>query len=109
MRLGPTPDAGPLWSCDAAEHRVAAGAAETVLVWDRRNLGAPLTTLEDAHGDAVTQCRFAPGTPSLLLSCSVDGQVSVSDLTAPDPYDAFKARAERALCPTVPAEPRLLE
>lgn len=74
------PQSGPLWTVDASDSWLAAGAEETIYIWDKRNSSTVAAGLEDTHGEAVTCCRFDPADPSLLLTCSVDGQIAVTDM-----------------------------
>jgi len=106
FRVGPT-DEGAIWSADMAGNTLVSGAASgAVLVYDVRKLGGPRLFLEDTHGDLVTGCTLTPqgglpvsgGPPSawdksenVLLTCSVDGQIAVSDLSETDPDECFKA------------------
>ena len=61
----------------------------SVLVWDARKAAMPLRCYVESHADTVTQVAFHPGQPSLLLSGSTDGLVSIFEVEQADEDDAL--------------------
>lgn len=73
-----------VWSVSASTGQlVAAGTQSAVLVWDVRSAARPLHRFE-VHTEAVSAVRFQPGSPTTLLSGSVDGLLCAIDCTQAD-------------------------
>ncbi|CDK24991.1 unnamed protein product [Kuraishia capsulata CBS 1993] len=80
-------------SVGAGHGKIAAGTelqrpdAELYL-WDLRST-VPLRKFVDSHQDDITEVRFHPTNPEVLLSGSTDGYVNIYDLTIPEEDDAL--------------------
>lgn len=61
----------------------------SVLVFDIRNPSSPVRNFAESHTDTITQLCFNPELPSLLLSGSTDGLVSIFDIQQSDEDDAL--------------------
>ncbi|KAK3049226.1 hypothetical protein LTR09_009404 [Extremus antarcticus] len=62
----------------------------SVLLFDTRNPGAPVRSYVESHTDSITQLAFHPSQPSVLLSGSTDGLVSLFDLNIEEEEDALQ-------------------
>jgi WD40 repeat protein len=62
----------------------------SVLVYDSRNLSAPVRAYEESHTDSVTQLAFHPTHANVLLSGSTDGLVSIFDVEQAEEEDAVQ-------------------
>ncbi|KAI5785896.1 WD domain protein [Geopyxis carbonaria] len=73
-------------------------AGGDVLLWDVRTPKTPKVRYTESHNDDVTELRFHPRIPHLLLSGSTDALVNVYDLrTPPAPADSGTTDDEEAL------------
>ena len=78
-------------------HFIAAGTESvkeglgdvSVLVYDTRNPASPLRIYSESHTDTITQLAFNPDLPTVLLSASTDGLVSIFDIEKQDEDDAL--------------------
>lgn len=61
----------------------------SVLVYDMRNASTPLRNYAESHTDTITQLAFNAEQPSMLLSGSTDGLVSIFDIEQADEDDAL--------------------
>ncbi|KAL2059996.1 hypothetical protein VTL71DRAFT_9818 [Oculimacula yallundae] len=61
----------------------------SVLVWDMRDLTAPVVQYIESHSDDVTELQFHPTRPQILLSGSTDGLVNIFNTTITDEEDAL--------------------
>ncbi|EPE30819.1 WD40 repeat-like protein [Glarea lozoyensis ATCC 20868] len=73
---------------------IAAGTELTnhqasVIMWDARNLSAPVVEYVESHSDDVTEVQFHPSRPQILLSGSTDGLLNIYDTTVSDEEDAL--------------------
>ncbi|KAK4084219.1 uncharacterized protein Triagg1_699 [Trichoderma aggressivum f. europaeum] len=71
-------------ACSAGTQTIAVGTelenhAATIHLWDVRSSPSPKATYSEVHSDDVTSLAFHPSQPSLLVSGSTDGLVSVHD------------------------------
>ncbi|KAL6813372.1 WD40-repeat-containing domain protein [Trichoderma sp. SZMC 28013] len=71
-------------ACSASTQTIAVGTelenhAATIHLWDVRSNPSPKATYSEVHSDDVTSLAFHPSQPSLLVSGSTDGLVSVHD------------------------------
>jgi WD40 repeat protein len=79
-------------------HYIAAGTESikeglgdvSVLVYDTRNPATPLRQYNESHTDTITQLRFHPTQPNVLMSGSTDGLVSFFDVNQEDEEDALQ-------------------
>lgn len=82
----------------AQDHLLATGTESTkegladvsVSLFDIRNPSAPVRSYIDSHTDTITRLAFHPSQPSVLLSGSTDGLVSLFDTTHADEDDALQ-------------------
>lgn len=92
------PRSNGVTSLACVDNFVAAGTESTkeglgdvsVLLYDTRNPSAPLRQYNESHTDTITQLTFHPDQPSLLLSGSTDGLVSIFDVNQADEEDALQ-------------------
>ncbi|KAF2021084.1 WD40 repeat-like protein [Aaosphaeria arxii CBS 175.79] len=83
--------------CDASRNFIAAGienpndgpAESPVLIWDNRNPTSPLQSYTESHTDTITSLHLHPSHPTLLLTSSTDGLISIFDTSVPDEDDAL--------------------
>ena len=61
----------------------------SVLVYDVRNASTPLRNYAESHTDTITQLAFNEEQPTMLLSGSTDGLVSIFDVEQNDEDDAL--------------------
>ncbi|KAL7908871.1 WD40-repeat-containing domain protein [Trichoderma velutinum] len=76
-------------ACSASTQTIAVGTelenhAATIHLWDVRSNPSPKATYSEVHSDDVTSLAFHPSQPTLLVSGSTDGLVSVHDTTILD-------------------------
>ncbi|KAL7939738.1 WD40-repeat-containing domain protein [Trichoderma chlorosporum] len=76
-------------ACSASTQTIAVGTelenhAATIHLWDVRSTPSPKATYSEVHSDDVTSLSFHPSRPTLLVSGSTDGLVSVHDTTILD-------------------------
>ncbi|KAK9819875.1 hypothetical protein WJX72_003515 [[Myrmecia] bisecta] len=80
-----------LFTCSQSSHLVAAGSEGKIIFWDRRT-HKQCGCFDETHAQDVTQVRFHPGSTSTLVSGSVEGLISVFDLSQGlDEEEGFKA------------------
>ncbi|CZT12523.1 related to WD40 repeat protein [Rhynchosporium agropyri] len=87
-------DAPILSLATTSSYGLAAGTELTnhqasVLVWDMRDLTAPVVNYIESHSDDVTELQFHPTRPQILLSGSTDGLVNIFNTTIIDEEDAL--------------------
>lgn len=58
-------------------------------IYDMKAWHQPLRSLVDSHHDDITNIKFHPTDPNVLLSGSTDGYVNIYDLTQPEEDDAL--------------------
>lgn len=83
---------GPLLAAGTESNKEGLGDV-SVLVFDLRNASpssAPLRNYAESHTDSITQLAFHPTQPSVLLSGSTDGLVSLFDVTQGDEEEALQ-------------------
>ncbi|EDL36484.1 mCG144956, partial [Mus musculus] len=84
------------------DHVICAGAEKVdedalLVFWDARFTSQDLSTRDplgaysETHSDDITQVRFHPSNPNLVVSGSTDGLVNVFDLSADKEEDALVA------------------
>ncbi|KAM6483211.1 WD40-repeat-containing domain protein [Trichoderma sp. SZMC 28011] len=76
-------------ACSASTQTIAVGTelenhAATIHLWDVRSTPSPKATYSEVHSDDVTSLSFHPTQPTMLVSGSTDGLVSVHDTTILD-------------------------
>ncbi|KKO98580.1 hypothetical protein THAR02_09318 [Trichoderma harzianum] len=76
-------------ACSASTQTIAVGTelenhAATIHLWDVRSNPSPKATYSEVHSDDVTSLAFHPSQPTMLVSGSTDGLVSVHDTTILD-------------------------
>lgn len=79
-------------------HYIAAGTESlkeglgdvSVLLFDIRKPNAPLRSYVESHTDTITQLKFHPSHPQVVLSGSTDGLISVFDINQEDEDDALQ-------------------
>jgi WD repeat-containing protein 89 len=59
-----------------------------IFVWDSRNLQKSQHIYTESHTDTVTELKFHPSKPSLLLTASTDSLVNLIDVTNADEDEA---------------------
>lgn len=84
----------PFLSLDSRHNLLACGTELTgvdaeVHLYDIRNWKNPVRSFLDSHHDDVTDIKFHPSDPRLLLSGSTDGYTNVYDLSQEDEEDAL--------------------
>ncbi|KAI9100606.1 WD40-repeat-containing domain protein [Phlyctochytrium arcticum] len=65
------------------------GEDAKISIWDIRNTATPAAEFIECHSDDITQLRFHPSKPSVLLSGSTDGLLCLFDLTTLEEDDAI--------------------
>ncbi|ORY19200.1 WD40-repeat-containing domain protein [Clohesyomyces aquaticus] len=66
------------------------GAHESpVYIWDIRKPTTPQLTLSESHTDTITTLSLHPSHPTLLLTSSTDGLLSIFDFSQPNEEDAL--------------------
>ncbi|PTB40762.1 uncharacterized protein TrAFT101_005925 [Trichoderma asperellum] len=76
-------------ACSANTQTIAVGTelenhVASIHLWDVRSSPSPKATYSEVHSDDVTSLGFHPSSPTLLISGSTDGLVSVHDTTIAD-------------------------
>ncbi|KAL6904826.1 WD40-repeat-containing domain protein [Trichoderma evansii] len=76
-------------ACSANTQTIAVGTelenhVASIHLWDVRSNPTPKATYSEVHSDDVTSLGFHPSSPTLLISGSTDGLVSVHDTTIAD-------------------------
>ncbi|KAH8899227.1 WD40 repeat-like protein [Thozetella sp. PMI_491] len=76
-------------ACSSQNNAVAAGTElanhqASILLWDIRSPSAPKIHYDEVHSDDVTELRFHPTDPNILLTGSTDGLVNVCDIRIVD-------------------------
>ncbi|KAK3672809.1 hypothetical protein LTR78_007395 [Recurvomyces mirabilis] len=80
------------------DHIIAAGTESnkeglgdvSVLLYDNRSPAAPIRDYDESHTDSITQLAFHPSQPTILLSGSTDGLVSLFDVNQREEEDAIQ-------------------
>ncbi|KAK1255174.1 hypothetical protein MKX08_009169 [Trichoderma sp. CBMAI-0020] len=76
-------------ACSASTQTIAVGTelenhVASIHLWDVRSTPTPKATYSEVHSDDITSLSFHPSSPTLLISGSTDGLVSVHDTTIAD-------------------------
>lgn len=76
-------------ACNAQTQTIAVGTElqnhqASILLWDVRSSPSPKAAYHDLHSDDITTLSYHPINPSVLLSGSTDGLVSVHDTSIAD-------------------------
>lgn len=84
----------PFLSLDSRHDMLACGTELSGVdaelhIYDIKKLSEPLRSFVDSHHDDVTDIKFHPGDPGVLMSGSTDGYVNIYDLTNSDEEDAL--------------------
>ncbi|EDO16729.1 hypothetical protein Kpol_1003p34 [Vanderwaltozyma polyspora DSM 70294] len=84
----------PFLSLDSRHGMLACGTELSgvdaeIHIYDIRNFDKPVRMLVDSHHDDVTDIKFHPSDPNVLLSGSTDGYTNVYDLTQVEEEDAL--------------------
>ncbi|GAB1310537.1 WD40-repeat-containing domain protein [Madurella fahalii] len=79
-------------ACSSETNAVAAGTElanhqASILIWDLRSPSSWRIQYNEVHSDDITELSYHPSEPTLLLSGSTDGLVSVLDTTVTDEDD----------------------
>lgn len=72
-----------------SEHSFDEYAAK-ICLYDPRNPGQPITEFVESHSDDITQVKFSPTTPNLLLTGSTDGTLCTFDINLTEEDDALQ-------------------
>ena len=59
-----------------------------IFVWDSRNLSTPQHMYTESHTDTITELKFHPSHPSMLLTASTDSLINLIDVANPDEDEA---------------------
>ncbi|XP_008848713.1 WD repeat-containing protein 89 [Nannospalax galili] len=87
---------------NSKDHVICAGTEKVdddalLIFWDARSTSQDLSTRDplgaysETHSDDVTQVRFHPSNPNMVVSGSTDGLVNVFDISADNEEDALVA------------------
>ncbi|KAL2708013.1 hypothetical protein KLU848_3430 [Kluyveromyces marxianus] len=84
----------PFYSLDSRHNLLACGTElkdydAELHIYDIRNWSKPVRSFIDSHHDDITDIKFHPCDPNLLMSGSTDGYVNIYDLTQPEEEDAL--------------------
>ncbi|SPO02184.1 related to WD40 repeat protein [Cephalotrichum gorgonifer] len=76
-------------ACDASSHSIAVGTElhdhnASIVIWDVRAAASQKRLYTEVHSDDITELKFHPNDPSILLSGSTDGLVNLCDTRIAD-------------------------
>jgi WD40 repeat protein len=65
---------------DKSQHILAAATGSQIVFWDLRKM-KQRSTFTGSFSDTITHLRFDPEVSTNLFGCSLDGMISMMDLT----------------------------